>query len=191
MTEKIETHVEDAENRLVTQYKNKTNFKDIIDVFSQRDQDLEDVFDDLLEKRNIYTAEGVQLDKLGEILNTPRQSLNDDDYRGLLFIKIGQYNSSGTIEEIISLVNAFVRPEKLEYFEYFPATFALNALNPNLFIPAQDINLAIRNSKCLGVRFEGVITYVDNYFGFFDDPIANTFGDNTDPLIGGVFASII
>ena len=191
MTEKIDNHVEQAEDRLVTQYKNKTNFKDIIDVFAQRDQDLEDVFDDLLNDRNLYTAEGEQLDKLGEILDTPRQSLGDDDYRGLLFIKIGQYNSSGTIEEIINLANAFVRPEKLDYIEYFPATFALYALNANLFIPAQDIRIAILNSKCLGVRFEGIITYIDNYFGFFDDPIANAFGDNTDPNIGGVFASII
>ena len=41
-----------------------------------------------------------------------------------------------------------------------------------------------------GIRVD-VVKANDNYFGFSDDPNANTFGDDTDPNVGGYFSEII
>lgn len=61
-----------AQSRLATQFREATNLINYIKSLLSESNDLEQVFQDLLEKRFIDTAEGVQLDVLGVIVGQPR-----------------------------------------------------------------------------------------------------------------------
>lgn len=63
-----------------------------------------DVFDLLDDGRSIDTSEGAQLDKIGEIVNEPRQAgMSDNDYRDRLRIAVLVIASTGTMDELLAI----------------------------------------------------------------------------------------
>ena len=67
-----------ALNRLISQYQDSRNFISLISQFCAIYQEIDNTFDDLMEKRFIDTADGEQLDIIGEIVGQPRLTLNSD-----------------------------------------------------------------------------------------------------------------
>jgi hypothetical protein len=65
-------HKELAESRLATQFKESINLINYLKALLVEADNLEQVFQDLLNKRWIDTAEGVQLDIIGAIVGQPR-----------------------------------------------------------------------------------------------------------------------
>jgi hypothetical protein len=65
-------HIEKALERLVTQFKESPNLKSYISNFLSESQNLEQVFQDLLNERWIETADGFQLNILGAIVGQSR-----------------------------------------------------------------------------------------------------------------------
>lgn len=65
-------HGDLAESRLATQFNESTNLINFIRTLLNGSQDLEAVFHDLLDNRWIDTAEGVQLDVIGDLVGQPR-----------------------------------------------------------------------------------------------------------------------
>lgn len=61
-----------AESRLITQYREATNFKARVDALIDESDNIEAALCQLLEERWIDTAIGVQLDILGDIVGQPR-----------------------------------------------------------------------------------------------------------------------
>ena len=101
---KIDTHIADALNRLLEQYKNKPKTEGLISALSQQFQDMEDVTFSLILGREISSAVGAQLDLMGTIVNLSRASgQSDDRYRTLLYVKVGQNTSQGAPEKLISI----------------------------------------------------------------------------------------
>lgn len=166
MIEKINNHREQALKRLLEQYKDKPNFIEMITIYTKQIQEIENMFFDLLEKRGIDEAEGAQLDGIGTILNQSRIGLSDDNYRGLLYSKIAEYNSEGTIEDILNIARLVIRADSYELQEYYPASFILTAVNPNPLIPEIYINNAIRKARPVCIEFNVVYTPVSNVFRF-------------------------
>ncbi len=75
---KITTHVVDAVARLVEQYKAKKNIEGMIKAFTEQIQDLEDVGDTLFTERiDLTIAQGIQLDKFGDIVVQDREGFDD------------------------------------------------------------------------------------------------------------------
>ena len=70
-------HRDLAESRLVTQFKEATNLIAYIRALLKGSDDLEDVYNDLINNRWIDTAVGAQLDVLGEIVGIPRPLILD------------------------------------------------------------------------------------------------------------------
>ena len=68
----IVNHRDLAESRLATQFKESTNLIDYIRAGLKEADDLETVFQDLLTKRYLDLAEGIQLDIIGDIVGQPR-----------------------------------------------------------------------------------------------------------------------
>jgi len=68
----IINHGDTGEDKLVTQFKEAANLIAFIRALLKGSDDLETVFNDLLDNRWIDTAEGVQLDNIGEIVGQER-----------------------------------------------------------------------------------------------------------------------
>lgn len=81
---KIESHVSDALNRLISQYREKPNFRKIITKLTERHQALENCFFQMSERLDIQNSEGVQLDNFGGLVGQAREGNDDDIYKVLL-----------------------------------------------------------------------------------------------------------
>lgn len=87
-------------------------------------QPLEDALADLISKRKISTAEGIQLDHIGTILNLRRiTGQSDDDYRAELYGRAGNLAQSGTTPQLIDLI-LLVRSDVTKVYtqDHQPAT---------------------------------------------------------------------
>jgi len=67
-------------------------------------QELEDVLWDMLTLRWLASASGQQLDDLGVVLDVPRPSSDDDEYRDLLYLQVLIDTSLGDPERMIAIV---------------------------------------------------------------------------------------
>ena len=93
-------HKELAISRIATQFKESTNLITYIKTLLLESDNLEQVFCDLLEKRWIDTADGVQLDILGSIVGQSREFIDAEvfDYFGFSINPISQ--SFGTLNDL-------------------------------------------------------------------------------------------
>lgn len=96
MVDKIH-HKELAISRLATQFRESTNLISYIRTLLLEADNLEQVFCDLLEKRWIDTAEGVQLDILGSIVGQSREFIDAEIFDYFGFFDNSQAQSFGTI----------------------------------------------------------------------------------------------
>jgi hypothetical protein len=101
--EYIPNHVQQGLARLISQYQSATLFKTWLGIYLGVCQDIEDCLWEVLEKRNIDSGIGVQLDNIGKILNRPRGGLVDDDYRIALRCEIAILRSTGTADDIFTV----------------------------------------------------------------------------------------
>ena len=72
-------HKDLGESRLASQFKEAVNLINFIRTLLNGSDELEIVFDDLINKRAIDTAEGEQLDNIGEIVGQPRVAILAED----------------------------------------------------------------------------------------------------------------
>lgn len=133
-------HVSEALARRLYQYQNAGNLASIITALAQQSQDEEDTLQAVQPLEVFKTAAGEQLDGWGKILNVPRGTMLDFEYRARLAIKIAQINSEGSIPDLLNIFGGMMNAWKSELVEMFPATFALNAYSSGLF-PAAVFNL--------------------------------------------------
>jgi hypothetical protein len=118
----ITTHQEDALNRLIYQYKGKVNLKNLIkDLSTTQIQEIENAAIELYSRLNIDDSEGVQLNKIGEIVGQPRNGLSDTTYRIFLKAKIAVNVSEGDIEQVISVWKLMTGSSIVSLLEAYPA----------------------------------------------------------------------
>ncbi len=191
----ITDHVDQALDRLVYQFKDKTLISGLITSFVEQNQTLENVFDELFTNRILENAMGQQLDNLGTIVGQERNGENDDDYRIALQAKIGENNSKGTPESLIAVFNLLTGSTFSQVLPAYPAEVGIFA-NVDL----SDLDTAAIFEVCQrvipgGVRLYGIGSYnVDDSgtaaFGFEGDANAAGFGDANDSTVGGAFATL-
>ena len=71
-------------------------------------QDVEAALQELMTERAIDTAEGVNLDMIGVIVDQARQSLDDDTYRAFLRTRIATSRSRGTLPSVLRIARAML-----------------------------------------------------------------------------------
>lgn len=118
-------------------------------------QAIEDVTEDLINLRAISTSEGVQLDKLGTILDLPRTGgQSDADYATALLGRAGALGSSGTVNQLLDVYGLLITSTHIYATDYAPATIELDAVVvADALTAAEDtaILLAVRKTKAGGV----------------------------------------
>jgi hypothetical protein len=109
----ITDRVERALARLPQQHKDKANIRALVTVFVTQVQELSDAAWQLYTLRRIDTAEGVQLDQLGDIVGQPRAGLSDDDYRRYIRARVATNRSLASVEELIKITRLIVDDDAL------------------------------------------------------------------------------
>lgn len=108
-------------------------FKALVEALASRTDALLEVSEDIVEAFDIDTAVGVQLDRLGELLQRPRYGASDDRYRTLLKIQVELVLSSqGTTPTIMRIVELFTGEPPSSYSEHYPMAFEIGAELPDV-----------------------------------------------------------
>lgn len=159
-------------------------------------QNLEDLLDDFLNLQAISTAEGVQLDNIGTILNLARiTGQSDAVYAAALLARAAGLATSGTMEQLLDVYALLFDPAPIKIYatDLYPATFELTAV---LGVGEDDgdptdaaILTAMGGTKAAGVeRILQVVEEAAFLFGDSDDADAN--GNITPDVDHGLGGSV-
>ncbi len=187
------SHVAQAEALLATQLKDSTQLKALLESYIAQVQQLETAFELLFSQRGLGTAiGGLVYDGIGEIVGLPRELRTDADYLARLKTQVLANASSGTIEDVISVLQLLFDPVIVT--EEGNAAFRVEAsdvLTDDTATAAVDL---LRQVKAAGVRVLFVYPTDDDapYFSFGPDPDVDgvSEGFDTGAFVGGVQISI-
>lgn len=154
-----------------------TNLQKIVQALSMQAQVINTQQQLLQTMRYLNTAQGVQLDGLGEIVGLTRiPGQSDDSYRQDLQFQIFINQSNGTPEDIISILKYLTDASTIWYNEQYPAAYQI-ATN-GLFFPdnPSDLVSVIQSVTSAGVSISSIVaTYNTNPFVFSGDPFDEQF----------------
>jgi len=195
----ITTHVQDALNRLLEQYKNRPRIAGFYTSFVQQIQDIEDTTFALDSGRQIWDgsttpAIGAQLDLIGQIVGISRNGLPDSEYILFIFGKIAENFSDDTVEAVLSVIQYLFQAQETLIEEIFPAGLYINVLNPaipsNLFPLAKSL---VQSAMGAGINLVISTLPTINAFRFAGPGVtaSNGFGDVFVPGSGGEFVGLI
>lgn len=125
----ITDHNAQAKARLPGWLVDATNLQAFIDVLVTPVQDVERLFNELLNEVSIETAVGVQLDVIGIILDLERASATepDEEYRNRLLGQSASLSQSGEPEAVIAAWSLIWIAVSVLLVEFQPATLELTA----------------------------------------------------------------
>ena len=180
-------------DRLAYQFEDSTQFKALLEAFLNQWEELNDAIIDVRDLRYLNTAEGQQLDNIGEILGLERPpDYDDDDYRFALKIQIMINNTDITVNDTLDILSGIFATNGGAAIRYI-CVVTLEALYEiEATLTTVQETLLSRIPKTLGVgnvQYK-IIEDPETTFAFFEDPVGLGFGTTADPGIGGNFASI-
>lgn len=159
--EKKTTHVVEALENLIDQFKDKPKIAATLTSWLNQIQELELVLSDLLTETTITTSIGQHLDNIGAIVGEPRSGRDDDQYRIAISARILLNKSSGTIEDVIGVLLAVEGSGAITITttELFPAGFLMEINEPvdPLVTNVERLAAFISSARPAGVR--GFLVY--------------------------------
>jgi hypothetical protein len=183
--------IEDAIRRLLYQYHDAENLKNIIRGLATQSYDEKETLDRILTREILATATGEQLDAWGNILGVARGAMTNTQYRAAIYLKIFINYSEGRIEDLIYVFYAFMNPTNVELTELAPATISLQANDP--VIPdLESARLAIEVCKAAGIEIDSLSFSEGPAFSFLEysstDITTAGFDDGTG-TVGGILST--
>ncbi len=127
MIQPINDHISRTLALLLEQFKKKPNFKKLVEVLVAPLQECEDVAWQLYGFRALPTAQGAQLDGIGDIFAVPRGGQDDDEYRQAIYLKIFEIGVSGTPDELMTVLKTVTNSTEVGYIPRYPASAQLYA----------------------------------------------------------------
>lgn len=194
MPETISNHVQLALNRLIQQYKNSNRVKGLLTALVTPIQDLEGTFQDLKVDRWLDVAEGVILDRIGNLIGVTRTSNESDtSYRVRIQTQILVNISNGEPESAIQVFKRYTNATTVLYSEGKPASVQLQS---EVEIETQElinqIYEEIERVVPAGVRVDAICRYssLSESFAFDGSLPGKGFGSIADSSQGGEFAEV-
>ena len=122
---KIADHAVDAIKRLPFQHRDKTTITALLTALATPANAIETAFCQLLDERDIDNAAGDQLDVIGRVVGEARNGRSDDDYRRFVRARVATNRSSGTVEEILNIMDLVLNDSAATIVnnQFFPAAF--------------------------------------------------------------------
>jgi len=182
------------EQRLIEQFEEKPNLLGLLCSLVTPMQELEFVYQDLWNKRWLDTAEGEQLDGLGEIVGVSRNGKNDADYRIAIRFQIAVNMSNGEWETMLAVTKELTDATTVRIIEDFPAGIIL--LTDGANIPVGIIGM-LEQSAPAGVRLTLYSTYLElPQFAYeietsTPDPDGGGYAEPTETDSGGHYSEKI
>lgn len=161
-----------------------TNLQKVVEALTMQAQVLNTQEQLLQTMRYLNTAQGVQLDGLGQILGLARiPGQSDQSYREDLQFQIFVNQSNGTPEDVIFILKYLTDASMIWYDENYPAGYTM-ATNGLVFPPnPSDLLTVLQNVSPAGVEFTALIaTYNTNPFTFSTDPFDELFFVRPNPI---------
>lgn len=204
-------YLEEARSMVTEQFKEKTIFDKYLELLIGGKIELQQVFKDLMQKRSLDTAEGVQLDQIGEIVGQSRTLVNvqimpaqtivldDDAYRIFIRSKIAKNITRATPEDTMANANLIFNTTGSSIQDEGDAAYTLyigkllSPLEQSLlnYVIQEDGYITRLIPKPAGVRVNYGNFPADNYFGYQGALNVKGYGDLDDPSLGGVYAGLI
>jgi len=101
------THVLEAYNRLIEQFKNKPILNALLAIYVEKFQEIEDVFSDIYDAQLLASATGSALYEIGNIEGITMTSISDAAYRAIIEQVQFTNNSSGDLNTILEFIALF------------------------------------------------------------------------------------
>lgn len=192
MITKITTHLNDALDRMLYQFKTRAKIESLISMQAKQIQDLEDSTFDFLTKVPLQSSSGATLDRWGVVLDELRLGDSDADFRSRLFFKVARNICNGTPEELIIFVNYLLQTTSVQITELYPAVVCFVAIDMQNVANPLEIKNQIQQLCPAGVRVGWLaIGTSDQPFAFANHQNVDAKGFDTYPAtgIGGEFVS--
>lgn len=187
----LENFVEGALQSLPEEFlRNSGNLNKILTIFLERLRVVDESLVRLAEYRMLSTAEGVNLDEIGNQFGIYRNGLDDEDYRAILTIRTFSPSNKGTRPELVDILNNILGENNFYTYKGDNYRFDLAVSSP-CFDPEtttdEILDLLPLPTYFRMVGFDGFV------FGFDGDDYAAGFGSVGDTLETdtGSFSSII
>jgi len=138
---------------LLTQFKGKPVFEQVLRSYAAQAQELELVFWRLAVLTTLEYATGVQLDGLGAIVGEPRNGRPDDLYRAAIRSRIRLNRSFATVEEILAVLLS-VAPFQYRLKELGYASLSVEVVEPLIGTNILALFTALNKVRAAGVYAE-------------------------------------
>ncbi len=123
----------------------------LIGVFTDQLQEIETALLEVLIETRLANAVGAQLDVIGVIVKLKRNDLSDSDYRDRLYVRILINKSSGTIPEILEVIEGILRTDQqVTLTEYFPAAMVIR-FDGTLLVDSDVLVADVKETRAGGV----------------------------------------
>ncbi|WNA13699.1 putative baseplate protein [Erwinia phage FIfi106] len=119
--EKIESLTTKAlDDYTPSQFKEKNVYSQVLSAVTTELQKVEDTLWDMYKKKGLNTAEGIQLDYIGALLNVPRQvGLSDEAYRLVIYSQILIRRADTTADSIMKAMQAVHSVDTSQLWEHY------------------------------------------------------------------------
>ena len=176
-------HEDQAVGNLISQFKTKSVFEAVIRSYVAELQELEVVFQQIVDSIDVDTATDAQLTVLGAIVGEQRQGRADDAYRVAIKVRILLNKSNGTAEEVREIMRTFAGDFTIRFSELYPAAFVARIIEDFDFSTIDAAELGRVVSKARGTAINSqTIAMPANRFKF--STTGQGFGAGK---LGGVF----
>lgn len=175
---KITDHAERIVRRMWSQYRTGGDVEQLIRFIGSLFQEIEDLFWDIMIKRRLDEAAGATLDTIGQQFNLTRPltglvPASDANYRVLIFAKISEIMSHGTLPDIYNILNA-LGLGNASVMNAYPAAVVVN-YQPNGTALTCACMRKILESGTPPVSMD-IIEHSSQPFGFLGDTTSFGFG---------------
>lgn len=157
----IKNQVTQGKDRLVTQWFDKPVVQGLLQSYMENVQTVEDIYEQLLDERSVFTAVGEQLNVIGSIVGEARSGKADEPYREAILNRIAINTANGTPEKIIEIIKLITESDSVKLVEHYPANIHVHtttgATNANA-VTLSNIVPAGVNSRLM--FDDGIITWV-------------------------------
>lgn len=118
-------HVEDGLDRLLGQFREANNIREINRIILEEVQQLEDALFDLFVLRTLELSTGETLDLYGKVVGERRGGRSDETYRNFIQARILSNLAQGDINRIIKIIRIYVEANSVEYYPMYPNAYNL------------------------------------------------------------------
>ena len=107
-------------DRMLSQWSDKVIIRGLFESYLDNIQVVEDMWFQLLNERDIFTAIGEQLNVLGTIVGEARLGKGDDEYRQAILNRVALNSSDGTPPRVLEILTLITEADNVTLFEHFP-----------------------------------------------------------------------